>query len=94
MDYSQNANKKRTDQTKKTRKKKKNRFGVFFMRAVVILLIVGCFGIGGALLGAYMGIIENTEHLNTTDVTPESYTSFIYDQDGNEIRYASRKRKP
>ena len=55
------------------------------MRAVVILLIVGCFGIGGALLGAYMGIIENTEHLNTTDVTPESYTSFIYDQDGNEI---------
>lgn len=85
MDYSQNANKKRTDQTKKTRKKKKNRFGVFFMRAIIILLIVGCFGIGGALLGAYMGIIENTEHLNTTDVTPESYTSFIYDQDGNEI---------
>lgn len=80
-------NREHRPQTKKRRhkkKRKKTKVGLFFKVLFIILAIVG-FAVGGAILGAVMGIVESTDPLNTADVVPESYTSFIYDSKGNEI---------
>ena len=86
MNYSQDGKKRQTNSNKKKKKKrKKNSIGRVILRIFLILFIVGIFAVGGAFLGAYMGIIENTGSINTADITPGSYNSTIYDQQGNEI---------
>ena len=77
----------RSPQNKKRRRKKRRKKsvgGLIFKFVLIVMLIVG-FAVGGAVLGAVMGIVGNTNLLNTEDVVPESYTSFIYDSNGNEI---------
>ena len=85
MNYSQNANERNTNSKRSKRKKRKNTVGTFILRIFIVLVIVGCFALGGAFLGAYMGIIESAPTLNTTDAVPESYTSILYDSNGVEI---------
>ncbi len=67
----------------KKRRKKKKRSSVFKV-IVAVCMIIG-FAIVGAGLGAVFGILQNTEALQVADVLPGSYTSIIYDQDGNEF---------
>lgn len=76
----------RTQQSKKRRKRKKKK-GIIrrIFKFIFIVGIILCFAIGGAGLGVVMGIIEGTDAINVADVVPESYTSFIYDSQGNEI---------
>lgn len=85
MDYSNDANERNANNKRKKRRKKKNTVGVIILRILFILIIIGAFAVVGAVLGAYMGIIESAPSLNTADVVPESYTSIIYDASGNEI---------
>lgn len=85
MDYSKDANDKKTNQKHSRKRKRKNSIGLILLRILFIVIVVSGFAIAGGLLGAYMGIIESTPPLNTVDVKPESYTSFIYDANGNEI---------
>ena len=86
MNYSNNANKNTpTSKKRKKNKKRENSVITILLRIFIILIIIGCFAIGGAFLGAYMGIIESAPPINTSDAVPESYTSIIYDADGNEI---------
>lgn len=85
MDYSKDANDKKTNQKRSRRRKRKNSIGLILLRILFIVIVVSGFAVAGGLLGAYMGIIESTPPLNTVDVKPESYTSFIYDANGNEI---------
>jgi Membrane carboxypeptidase/penicillin-binding protein len=85
MNYSENANEKNTNSKRSKKKKRKNTVGTFILRVFIVLVIVGGFALGGAFLGAYMGIIESSPTLNTTDAVPQSYTSILYDSNGNEI---------
>lgn len=85
MNYSQDANEKKANAKRSKRKKRKNTVGTLILRIFIVLVIVGCFALGGAFLGAYMGIIESAPTLNTTDAVPESYTSILYDSNGTEI---------
>ncbi len=66
------------------RKRKKSPVKLFF-KVLFIMMLVGGFAVGGAALGAVMGIMQSTDPMNTEDVVPESYTSFIYDSNGKEI---------
>ncbi len=52
--------------------------------ALVVAVIIG-FAIAGAALGTVFGILQSTEMLNTSDVMPDSYTSVIYDDEGNAV---------
>ncbi|MEA4816209.1 MAG: PBP1A family penicillin-binding protein [Lachnospiraceae bacterium] len=85
MDYSKDAEAKRNHPSRKKRQRIKNRFAVIFLRIFFVAVIIGVFAMGGAVLGAYMGIVENAPALNTIDVVPENYTSVIYDQQEIEI---------
>lgn len=82
---------------KKSIKKKKNslissssmmgkRAHVSFIRVLFILLIAilvsgTCIG-----LGAFKGVIDNAPDVNSIDVTPLGYATFLYDDQGNQIR--------
>lgn len=85
MDYSKDANTKKQKDKKSTPKKVKNRIGIIIIRILIILIILAFFAVMGACMGAYLGIIGNAPDIDLLKVTPETYTSFIYDQDGNEL---------
>ncbi|KXL53253.1 penicillin-binding protein 1A/1B [Anaerotignum neopropionicum] len=73
----------RSNPKKKKRRRRKG-VGKFFKILVAIVVIVG-FAVVGAGLGTVFGILKGTDMLNTSDVTPESYTSLIYDASGAEF---------
>ncbi len=85
MDYSKNANERQRSRKRRKRKKKKNLVLVYILRVIAVLFVVGVIAAVGLMIGAYAGIIGSVPNFNTEDVVPESYTSIIYDQDGNEI---------
>ncbi len=85
MSNSQNTSRRPQTKKRKRRKKRKRSVGGVILRLILIVMIVAGFAVGGAVLGAVMGIVGSTNALNTEDVVPESYTSFIYDSNGNEI---------
>lgn len=72
---------------KRRRSRKKRNFSVngkIGKVALVVAVIIG-FAIAGAGLGTIFGILQSTEMLNTSDVMPDSYTSVIYDADGEAV---------
>ena len=68
------------------KKKRRKRKGISKIWKVIlaIVVIIG-FAVVGAGLGTVFGILKGTDVLNTADVTPESYTSLIYDANGVEF---------
>lgn len=74
----------RSNPRKKKRRKRKAGSSGFFKVLLAIAVIVG-FAVVGAGLGTVFGILNGTDMLNTEDVTPESYTSIIYDAKGDEF---------
>ena len=68
------------------RKKRRKRKGVSgVMKVLLAIVIIIGFAVVGAGLGTVFGILKGTDMLNTADVTPESYTSIIYDANGKEF---------
>lgn len=73
----------RPSQKKRKRRKRKGVSGIFKV-LIAIVVIIG-FAVVGAGLGTVFGILKGTDMINTADVTPESYTSLIYDANGEEF---------
>ncbi len=65
----------------KKKKKKRGKVAKFFLILLLLLVVV----IGGAVIGTVVGILKDTQTLNTDDVIPESYTTIVYDDKGNEV---------
>lgn len=70
---------------KKLKKRKKIGALGIIMRVLILLVVISCFAGAGALIGAYIGIIENSPKLELMSIEPNVYTSIIYDSSGNEI---------
>ena len=73
-----------TGKKRKKRRKKRSVNGRIGKVLLVVAVILG-FAIVGAGLGTVFGILQSTEMLNTSDVMPDSYTSVIYDDEGNAV---------
>lgn len=69
---------------RKRRRKKRSVNGRIGKVALVVAVIIG-FAVAGAALGTVFGILQSTEMLNTSDVMPDSYTSVIYDDEGEAV---------
>lgn len=69
---------------KNKKRRKRKRGGGFFKVFLAIAVIIG-FAVGGAGLGMVFGILNGTDMINTQDVTPESFTSIIFDAKGEEF---------
>ena len=67
------------------KKMQKKRVGVRLFKAVIVSLLLLCvIGVAGAGVFAYQ-IIQNTPEVTAEDIMPQGYTSFIVDQNGNQI---------
>ncbi len=74
-----------TSNKKRKKRRKKNSGKGKFGKILLVIAVVAGFAIAGAVLGTVFGILQSTDMLNTSDVLPDSYTSVIYDADGNEV---------
>ncbi|MDR1538866.1 MAG: transglycosylase domain-containing protein [Clostridiales bacterium] len=84
MDYSRGANVKSRRQQASPRKKVRNQVGVIVFRVMLAAVLIGGFAALGAGVGLYMGVINSAPALGTLQVQPDIFTSFIYNQAGEE----------
>lgn len=74
-----------TSGKKRKKHRKKRSVNGRIGKVLLIVAVVICFAVAGAVLGTVFGILQGTEMLNTSDVMPDSYTSVIYDADENAV---------
>lgn len=86
MNFEKKAIKKKQKDINSKSKKTAKKVGITLIKTFIItfilLLVVG----SAAGLGIVKAIIDSAPPLNLDDVTPEGYTTIIYDLEGNEIQ--------
>ncbi len=85
MEESKKTNSKKKKKTKVNSKRIKNRVVLGFVRVLFILVLVIGFAGLGAGLGLYFAIIDSSPDINLLNVTPDAYTSIVYDDKGVEM---------
>ena len=77
--YSRRNNVNRRKQQHSQAKRVKNKTGIIIFRVLVAVLLIGGFGVAGALVGAYMGVIENAPKLGMITQEAEGpFSTIIY----------------
>ncbi len=85
MNYSKKGLKQKQQQMNAKSEKYGRSFLLNICRLFIIFIIVGGM-IGGSLaLGAFKGCIDTAPDIDSSDVTAEGHSSFVYDMDGNQI---------
>ncbi len=85
MNYSKNGLK----QIQKQMNAKSEKFGrklliwicQLFLVVIIAVVVMG----GAAALGAFKGCIDTAPEIASSDVSPEGFSSFVYDKDGNQM---------
>lgn len=54
---------------------------VLFISLITLCVVVACLG-----LGAFKGVIDNAPDVDDVDIMPLGYATFLYDDQGNQIR--------
>ena len=85
MNYSTLENEKNIKHSKQRTAKTRNKILVIFLRVFIALVLIAGFGVIGAGIGAYMGIIESAPEIEAVAIVPSIYPSIIYDRNGNEV---------
>lgn len=85
MDYSKQNNHKNRKKRKLAKDKVTNSAGILVFRVILAVLLISGFAATGAVAGAYFGIIQGAQKISAPKILPNIYTSYIVDQDMNEI---------
>ncbi|MCL2618291.1 MAG: transglycosylase domain-containing protein, partial [Defluviitaleaceae bacterium] len=85
MDYSREHNAKQIKSAKQHTAKTRNKLMIIVGRVVVAVALIVGFGLGGAALGAFMGVVESAPREEAIAIMPSVYPSIIVDQHGVEI---------
>ena len=89
MNYGKSNLSRRKKNISSKKRMKKKRVGVRLFKAVIISMVLLCvIGVCGAGIFA-LQIIRNTPEVTAEDILPQGYTSFILDQDGNQLETLS-----
>lgn len=57
-----------------------------FILNLVLLAVIGMIAIGGSLaFGIFKGVIDTSPSIENVDVTPSGFSTFVYDNEGNQI---------
>ena len=59
---------------------------VSFIRVLFVSLIALCIGVTCLGIGSFRGVIDNAPDVNDIDIMPLGYATFLYDDQGNQIR--------
>ena len=82
---SRNTSSRNTTAKKRKKRRRKQSVNGRIGKILLIVAVILGFAVAGAALGTVFGILQSTEMLNTSDVMPDSYTSVIYDDEGNAV---------
>lgn len=94
MDYSKQDNNKKIKSEDLKHKKRKNKALTITFRVLIATTLISIFALGGIVVGAYIGIIENVSRMSNMSVVPNMFTSIVYDMHGNEaFRYTSAENR-
>lgn len=85
MNYSKKGLKQKQQQMNSKSEKLGRKIFINFCKICMVLVIIGVIIGGSAALGAFKGCIDNAPEINSSDVAPEGFSSFVYDKDGNQI---------
>lgn len=70
----------------RSKRKKRVKKVTSTIRELIVIALIGVIAIGTSLgVGAYQGIIDSSPDINTIDVSPKGFSTFVYDADGNQI---------
>ncbi len=85
MNYSKENNSRNTQKKNKNVKRIRNKGLIIFFRVLLAVVLIGGFALCGAVLGAYIGIIESAETIRIEEVRPEKFsTKLVYASTGEE----------
>ena len=59
---------------------------VSFIRLLFVSLTALCIGVTCLGIGSFKGVIDNAPDVNDIDIMPLGYATFLYDDQGNQIR--------
>ncbi len=59
---------------------------VSFIRVLFVSLIALCIGVTCLGIGSFRGVIDNAPDVDDIDIMPLGYATFLYDDQGNQIR--------
>lgn len=85
MDYSREHNIKKMRGSKTNALKTRNKILLIAARVAFALVLISGFAVSGAVVGAYMGVIENAPRMEAIAIMPSIYPSIIVDANGVEI---------
>lgn len=94
MNYSKDSKSKKNESTKSTnkkddltnKKKKKKKTKITIFRILLVSFIIAIFAAFGAGLGLFIGVIKSAPDVSELELKPTTdYTSFIYDENGQEM---------
>lgn len=85
MNYSKNKTSKKQKALTSKKAKVGKKFFVTFFKATLICLVAIIIFAGFAGYGVVKGIIDSAPDVSEINVVPTGYSTFVYDQQGNEI---------
>ena len=84
-DYSRSGIKKKQASLHMTGSKLIKKF-LLFVVYLLLIAVVGAAGIGCSLaFGIFKGVIDTSPSIENVDVTPTGFSTFVYDNEGNQI---------
>ena len=85
MNYSKNKASKKQKALTSQKAKVGKKFFVTFFKATLVCLVAIIIFCGFAGFGVVKGIIDSAPEISEINVVPTGYSTFVYDQQGNEI---------
>lgn len=86
MNYGGNGIKQKKKLLNSSATKFKTKFGIFFIKLLLVCAVAVVIGGSCLVLGAAQGIIQSAPDISSINVSPEGYATKIYDNEGNEIQ--------
>ena len=86
MNYGGNGIKRKKKLLNSSASKFGTKFGIFFIKLLLVCAIAVVIGGSCLVFGAAQGIIQSAPDISSINVSPEGFATKIYDNDGNEIQ--------
>ena len=85
MNYSKNGLKQKQQLMNSKSDKLGRKIIINICKAFLLFAVVGVIIGGSVALGAFKGCIDTAPDIDSSDVSAEGFSSFVYDKDGNQI---------
>lgn len=86
MNYGGNGIRQKKKLLNSSATKFKTKFGIFFVKLLLVCAVAVIIGGSCLVFGAAQGIIQSAPDISSINISPEGFATKIYDNDGNEIQ--------